>query len=277
MRGKNVLIIILTVIVFLSAAVLGVSTVYRVSEVTVNAPVVSEEAKSEAESLQKRLEEAYARSSTFFVDQTLADEIVADFPYFRITSFTRAYPNRIVVEVTEDAEVYAASFGEGGYYILGADGTVLGIRDDYANRTDGEPNILLFGTPSLNVVGDKGKPLSSDAVLTHLFAFCNKANEIFLAGKIGQTGEAPRGIRGNVVSVEVLRPVEAESETMFRLSMAEGVSIYVRNPSLHTLEKAEKAVDAYSSLSDRQKLTGALLVLDGETGITTAYYENFQF
>ncbi len=61
MRGKNLLIIILTVALFLSASVLGVTTVYRVSEVTVNAPVVSEEAKSEAQALQTRLKEAYAR------------------------------------------------------------------------------------------------------------------------------------------------------------------------------------------------------------------------
>ena len=273
MRGKNLLIIIFTVLVFLSASVLGVSTVYRVSEVTVTAPVVSEEAKTEAQALQTRLKEAYAKQSTFFVDDTLAQEIVADFPYFRITSFKRAYPNRLVVEVTEDAEVYGASF-DGGYYILNGEGTVLGIREDYANRTDGKPNILLFGTPKLSLVGEKGKTLTGDTSLTALFALCNEINELLLSQPVeGQ----PRGIRGNVLSVELLRPVDTETEVMFKLSMSEGVSIYIRNPASNTLAKAEKAVNAYLSLDDRQKLTGMLAVFDGETEIKAVYYEDLIF
>ena len=49
MKKKNFLIIILTVLVFLSAAVLGVATVYRVSEVTVDVATVSKAAQAEAQ------------------------------------------------------------------------------------------------------------------------------------------------------------------------------------------------------------------------------------
>ena len=59
MRGKKILIILLTLLVFLSVTTLGVSTVFRVEEVTVIAPVVSEEAKAEASDLQNRLQKAY--------------------------------------------------------------------------------------------------------------------------------------------------------------------------------------------------------------------------
>lgn len=273
MRGKNLLIIILTAVLFLSASVLGVTTVYRVSEVTVNAPVVSEEAKSEAQALQMRLQEAYARQSTFFVDDTLAQEIVAQFPYFRITSFERAYPNRLVVEITEDAEVYGVKF-DGGYYILNQSGTVLGVRNDYANRTDGEPNILISSTPSVSYVAEKGQQLTGDSSIQTLFSFCEKLNELLLAET---TDGKPRGIRGNVVSIEIAKPVEAESEITYKLSMREGVTIYVRNPLSRTLEKAEKAITSYLALNDREKLGGMLVVFDVETEIKSLYSENVIF
>ena len=47
MKIKNVLIIVLTVLVFLSGAVLGVSAVYRIDEVRVEAYTISEDAKTE--------------------------------------------------------------------------------------------------------------------------------------------------------------------------------------------------------------------------------------
>ena len=127
MRGKKILIILLTVLVFLSAATLGISTVFRVDEVTVIAPVVSEEAKAEASDLQNRLQKAYEKKNTIFLDSELADKIIEDFPYFRITTFEKDYPNRIVVTVSEDEEVYAVQKGE-EYYILNSSGVLLGIR-----------------------------------------------------------------------------------------------------------------------------------------------------
>ena len=273
MRGKNVVIILLTVVLFLSVSVLGVATVYRVSDVTVNAPVVSDEAKTEAQALQARLLQAYDKQSTFFVDDTLAQEIVADFPYFRITSFQRAYPNRLVVEITEDAEVYGVRFDD-GYYILNASGTVLGIREDYNNRTDGESNILIFSTPTLPLVAQKGQPLTGDSSIDALFAVCARMNELFVAQP---TISSTRGIRGNVISIEIIKPVVAESEITYKFSMSEGVCIYIRNPLSRTLEKAEKAVNAYLNLNDRQKLTGMIAVFDDETQIKDVYYQDIVF
>ena len=70
--------------------------------------------------LKKQLEEAYHGENALFATSVFAEEIVAKFPYFRITSFEKAYPNRIVVEVTEDAEIFALPTGEtdDSYYIL---------------------------------------------------------------------------------------------------------------------------------------------------------------
>ena len=247
MRKKNVLVIVLTVLIFLSAAVLGVSTVYRVNTVAVRAPVVSEAAKAEAEELQKRLTAAYDKQSIFSVDDTLAKEIVAEFPYFNITGFEKKYPNRLVVEVTEDAEVYALEAGNGQYYILSIDGTILGLRENYKNRSDNADNLLLSG---LTATGEKGKALAGDNCRPTLFPFLEKVSDLL------------GGIRRNVLSVKVLRPASAEEETVFQLTTREGVNIYVRNPSTLTAQKAEIAIAQYMGLSAGQKLKGMLIVSD---------------
>ena len=258
MRKKNVLVIILTVLIFLSAAVLGVSTVYRVDDVTVNAPVVSEEAKAEARELQNRLSAAYKKESTLFADDETAKTIVAEFPYFRLVSFKKAYPDRLVVEVREDAEVYAVAANDeaSSYYILSANGTVLGIRAESKNRSDGMANVLLTG---LDVTGEKGGTLVGDESLSYLFAFTQAVFE-----KLG-------GIRRNITSVDISRPASDVKQTMFTLTTYEGVKLYVRNPAENTAEKAEKAMDAYLSLSDRERLTGMVVVWDGTDGVKTQY------
>lgn len=258
MRKKNLLVFILTLLIFLSAALLGVSTVYRVSDVTVYAPVVSKEAQAEAKQLQSELFAAYEKDGTLFVNDEKAKAIVDEFPYFHLTKFERAYPNRIVIEVQEEAEVYAVPTADKkAYYILSANGTVLGERATYENRSDGVKNVLISG---LNATGEKGEELSGDSCLDSLFTV------------LGYMHERLDGVRRNLLSVEVQRPATDEKQTMFVCTMTEGVKLYIRNPYQDGLEKATAAMDAYFALSDAERLTGAVLVYDGENGAKAQYF-----
>lgn len=247
MRKKNVLVILLTVLIFLSVSVLGVSTVYRVSNVTVRAPVVSEAAKVEAQALQAKLAAAYEKQSIFSANDELAKEIVAEFPYFNVTSFEKEYPSSLIVELTEEGEFYAVEADGGEYYILSIDGTILEIRESYKNRSDNADNLLISG---LSVAGEKGKALSGDPCLSTLFPFLKTISQ-----KLD-------GIRRNILFVEVLRPASAEEEMVFKLATREGVNIYVRNPVALTAQKAEIAIEQYTALSASQKLKGMLMVSD---------------
>ncbi len=262
MRKKNVLIIVLTVLLFLSATVLGVSTVYRVNAVAVRAPVVSEAAKTEAEELQKQLTAAYDKQSIFTTDDGLAREIVARFPYFNLTGFERKYPNRLVVEVSEEAEVYALAAPQSGYYALSANGTVLGTREDYKNRSDSANNLLITG---LSASGEKGESLTGDDCISMLFAFLSDVSE-----HLG-------GIRRNILSIEVLRPASTAEETVFKLATREGVNIYVRNPAVLQEQKAKKAIEEYLALSAAQKLKGMLLVSDLSGEVIYDYHQTDAF
>ena len=259
MRKKSVIVILLTALILLSAAMLGVSSVYRVEFVCVNASLVSEVAKEEVEELQTRLQTAYEKEGSLSVDQTRAKEIIDDFPYFRLVSFEKSYPNRVVVSVAEDEEIYATVIPEENeYYILNAEGTVLGIRENYQNRSDNAPNLLITG---LTARGEKGEPLTGDDCLETLFSVC------------GRISNRLDGIRKNVLSVEVVRPTSLREETMFKLSMKEGVSLYLCNPFAQEEEKVEIAMDKYLSLSFEQRLRGTIVVSEQSESVIAEYFD----
>ena len=246
---KKICMIILTVTLFLSGVFLGVSSVYRTQKVTVCATLVSKAAEQEVDALQIELNEKYDKISMFSVNEQLAQETLSAYPYLRLTGFEKAFPNRIIVHVAEDEELYAVqTSGENqAYYILNQDGVVLGIRADMINRSDNAQNLPIIG---ITATGEKGVMLTGDACLETLFGFLKNVSS------------ALNGIRRNVVKVEVIRATSLDQETVFKLCMSEGVNVYVRNPSAMMVEKAQTAVNAYLSLTSEQKLKGMIMISD---------------
>ena len=257
---RKLLVIFLTTLLFLSAATLGVSTVFRVKSVTIVKSTVSEAAAAEAVAFQKRLEEVYLDDSMLFVDSSEAEEIIKEFPYFRLTGFEKDQPNRIVVSISEDAEVYSVAKMDGkGYYQLGADGSVLGESEMPQNRLDGENNVVFSG---FNVSFENGLLTGDDCYLS-IMNFCQELDELF------------GGIRRNVKEVRVYNRVPTQ---VFVLQMFESVKMYVSDPFALTKEKAIMAVDKYLSLSDEEKLKGCIVVSGTENEPIVVYnpVDNFQ-
>ena len=95
--SKKFWVLILSGILFLSVAILGVTSVYRVDTVTVEAAIVSEAAREEAQALQQELSEAYVKESMFSVKDNEAKEIIAQFPYFRMVSFKKSLKSTCVI------------------------------------------------------------------------------------------------------------------------------------------------------------------------------------
>ena len=257
---RKLLIIILTVALFIGATVLGVSATFRVDAVTLNSSEISQPAKAEAEELLKRLEDVYVDESIFSVKQSDADGVLAEFPYFRITSFKRSYPNRILIGIAEGEEVFAVE-GEnehGEYFILNGEGTVLGVRAEASNRLDGERNVLLKGYTCFGVKGEK---LAGDTALAPTLELCSGISQKL------------NGIRGNVRHVEVVAKTDTEDGIVLMLQMQEGVKLYVYAVEKNTQKKAVKAVEAYLALPIQERMSGNLMVyenIDGE--VATVYY-----
>ena len=248
---KKIWVIILTVLIFLSGATLGFTTVFRVSDVRVEVSANSVDAEAEAQELRARLKELYDKENIFFVKDEKAKSVVDEYPHFRITGFTKDYPNRIVLSVTEDVEVYAVKNAEKDeYYILGADGTILAIRDNPLNRVNGT-NVVIDG---LSVSGNKGEKLRGDERLNTVLAFCN------------QMAERLNGIRDNLLTVH-LSPYPPQ----WWISTREGVKFYVTDPEKNTLQKADKFVDKYLELGDEERLVGCILNVDTDGEILVDY------
>lgn len=264
MKAKKIVTIILTILVFLSAVVLGVSTVYRVDDVRVDIVALSQEGDAESKNLQTRLKQLYYKQSIFFAKQTEAEEALKDFPYLRLVSFSHSYPNVLVVEVSEDAEVYAVpkDAAQMSYYILNADGVVLGERDNYINRVDAQlqvKNVLLTAQSG-------GKTLTGEECKEKFFPFCQTLSSLL-----------DNKIRANVISVEYVAPTSQQEQAFYRLSMTEGVKIYLFNPTNNLSEKAAKAVEEYFALADGQKMTGRIAVADDGEGLLADYSEHDGF
>lgn len=258
---KKWLVILLSVALFVGTAVLGVSATFRVNAVTLQVSEISQSAQEEAEELLQRLEEVYLDESIFSVKESDADDVLAEFPYFRITSFRCSYPNRVVVGIAEGEEVFAVEGAneQGEYYILNGEGTVLGVRADAANRLDGSRNVVL---KKYTGVGGKGERLSGDVAISPTIAFCS-----VLSQKLN-------GIRGNVCFVEVIARTNTETEdgVVLMLQMQEDVKLYVYAAERATQEKAERAIEYYLTMDVSNRMSGGLMVYENGEGEVTVVY-----
>ena len=251
---KKILVIILTALVLLSGSTLGFSAVYRVRDLTLNLSCVTQEACAEGEKLQKALEEAYEKRSMFTVKEKEANKVLAQYPYFCLSKFEKSYPQRLIITVTENAEIYAVEKEAGKeYLILGSDGTLLEIREDYSNTLNGAANVLLKG---IHVTGTFGEIPTGDDCFITMLTICQSFSE-----KLD-------GIRRNVVSVEVIRRVP---ELLFKVTMREGVAIYFNAPGEYTEEKVAKAVLVYQSLQQDEKLTGRIYIFENAGEVLYQY------
>ena len=70
---KKILVIILTVLVFISGSVLGFATVFRVSDVVVKVSAISDEADIEAKELRSRLTKTYEKENLLFLNDEKSD------------------------------------------------------------------------------------------------------------------------------------------------------------------------------------------------------------
>ena len=103
MRKTKIVTIVLSVVLFLSIAVLGVANVFRVQSVELKVSSISSKAEDDIKALQEELNTAYVGSggsNLLFVDRSVADYVVNQdkYSYFRITAFNKVFPNHIEIE-----------------------------------------------------------------------------------------------------------------------------------------------------------------------------------
>lgn len=255
---KKFWVISLTIVVFLCAIVLGSATVFRVEKVTVETVAVSDQAKTEAQALEKKIRESFYGENALFLDLQEVEALTAEFSYLNVTSVEKAYPDGILVKVTEEKERYAVAY-ENGYYILNQNGKVLTTKDTPVNRLDGELNLLLEG---FSFTGEANGTLVGDDAFSTALSVLQFADE------------ALGGVRLNVLA---LRLVNRSPETIICLTMREGVKVYLGDASTSAKEKVQKAIDKYTVLSDEERGEGRLLVSEVEGELVVSYSKTDEF
>ncbi len=245
---KKVLTILLTVLLFLSAVALGISTVFRVNGVSVEATLLTAEEKSRLPQLQAELTALYDKDSIFSVNDEKAQALIEKYPYLRVTGFSKSYPNRLTVTIVEESEVYEV-YSADKKYVLGREGIIVRIAD----ASESSKGVRVDG---LIVTGEKGGSLSGDQHLSSVLTLCMEMDKVL------------NGIGRNILSVEVLQNAY---ENIYRLKTREGVNIYVHTPATLTKEKVRMAVDKYLSLADGERMVGRILVLDVEGSVSADY------
>ena len=250
---KKLAVIVLTALMVLSAAFIGVANVYRIDDVVLDANMFSAAAKEEAAEIQLALQDAYVGESILFADERSAEELVKGYPYFRITKFEKRTPNVIYVEMTEDMETFAVEAGN-EYWILSQNGTILTKREDFSNRVDGEANIVIEGASPIGTVGQT----VGGAGFAELLEIC-----LVLSERLN-------GLRGNLARIEFDR---VEDGGRIFLCMREGVKICLVHAKILTTEKAERLAQAYLEMRPEERLTGFLHVTESldETSVIVKY------
>lgn len=249
---KKIITIVLTAVLFFVATALGVNSVFRVDSIELKINYVSEEAKTEAESLRNDLAQLYEKESSFKVGASDAESVFAKYPYFRLTDFKKEYPNKLVIEATEDAEVFSVKNGD-SYYILSLDGTILSIRESSENRSDGKANVLLNG---IEISGEKGQRCIGEK-LNRMLPLLQELSVQF------------NGLRSNLV--EVNYSLKGGSIEQYDITTREGVIICVQRIDEFVSEKAEKISKLYFSLEDGERLKGYIYATNGSEKATVVY------
>lgn len=260
MKTRVILTTVVSFVLLLLVVLAGLNAVYTVTSVRANFQTYSEEGESDAVKLQKELD-SFVNKSTVFLDLDKVKKTVEEYPCFRLEEAKKKYPDKLELKITERQEAFVCALEEGKYAVLDDAGEYLYEKDTDANRTDGEKNILLTGFAFSFQNGVEGEYYKEFAETLSVFRALLK------------------GVRSNVLSMELIRNTTMPQYDRFEIRMREGVLIEIRNPQKKTAEKARLAIERYlsvgayegSGLTNAQLMTGMLTIYDSAEGIDSDY------
>lgn len=257
MKRKKNFVLLVSVIVFLCVVLLGVNTAFSVTKIESEFSLFSDDAKKDARELQDVLENNYKGKLLFFVNTEKVAAHFDGYAYLTVTEVKKAYPNRILLTVTEKKEQYAfETESESGivYYVTDSEGNLLRSGETNVNNADGGANFVISGLKK-----DAEKGFSADKNYDTVMKVCKILDE--RAG----------GIRTCLKSLKIETNPDSAKITVYT---AEGVTVEIYNPANLLEKKANAAFDTYLSLSDVHKLYGRIVVTDDAddaNGIKTTY------
>ena len=246
MKYLRKLFMLLLGIAFFVALIICVGRIFAVRNINVNL-ITYEEDSTESYNKAKQTLSVYKGESMLFFNENEVAKKFAGSNYV-VTSCEKKFPCTLNVTIKERLEIFAVSVG-GLYSMYDGDGRFL--RSDFENAND------IDGTPNVEISGVATEQLETVASIAQLFK-----------SSFG-------GLRSIVESINLdSRPnVEGYSDKLI-FNLRCGLVIQFNDYSQEIEEKILAAYRRFSTLSDKQKLSGKIVCYRyvGENSFINANY-----
>ena len=246
------LVIILSVLTTVAFAAMIFHVLFTVRDVNAYYSVYTDE---EVEKAEKVLA-SYKGRNLLFVSEKDVEKRITEETSLKVKSVQKIYPNAIKVELTGRQERFAIPAGDGQYYILDEEYSVVAKRKDVKNP-DGLDNILLsFDTIDKVEVAEKSNLNVTDGGIVEATA------------NVISSFASPRDA---LLSVVVTERKEEKGNVTVHVTLRDGVVIEVWKALDKVKEKIQAGIAKYNTLSDGEK-TGNRILCYEEKGKITAIY-----
>lgn len=241
------LVIILSVLTTVAFAAMIFHVLFTVRDVNAYYSVYTDE---EVEKAEKVLA-SYKGRNLLFVSEKDVEKRITEETSLKVKSVQKIYPNAIKVELTGRQERFAIPSGDGQYYILDEEYSVVAKRKDLKNP-DGLDNVLLsFDTIDKVEVEEKSNLNVTDGGIVEATA------------KIISSFASPRDA---LLSVVVTERKEEKGNVTVHVTLRDGVIIEVRKVLEKGKEKIAAGIAKYNTLSDGEKTEGRIICNEVKVG-----------
>jgi len=253
MKGKR-LIVLLSVLAFLTVLIVINSTLFTLQKVSVNWLTTKYVLDLNNVKDYNITDKVHLGGSIFFVEKDeIAEDLERSFSYLRVVSIETKFPNKIVIHSAERESLYAVSLGSNRYAVLDEMGKVLNIST-YERLFEGadlgtRPILVDFLSVSLS---DKDLTIG-EYVESEYVAYILSS----LSRSLRESGYSPTTSKGVLKSVSI---ESKEGYSLVNMQTRNGMVITIDDFEICTTDKLMLGFERYNSLHNDGVVDCTILV-----------------
>jgi cell division septal protein FtsQ len=231
-------------IIFCVALVIGLGVILAVKNVNIqfvkySADGSDERIMQEYNATKQNLEKLKG-SNLLFLSQDDIQKNISNDDYIYVADFEKVFPCTVNVTLKERKESLAIQTDD-GYYMYDEEGTFIRKAKSNLNPLDDSPNVLVNADASQ---------------IVSVATMCSYFKGIFST------------LRNLVESVEITDSILGDSG-IFTFNFYSGIKIVVSDYLTLSEDKIKRAYEEYNSLSEKDKLHGAIRVVNSNSDVSS--------
>ena len=231
MKNKK-LVICLVIFAFLVTVVVLTSTIFALGEVTINFVSTTDKLTNSQQTIIESGGFKYGNNILFLNKNKHISNLEKNNPYLKVVNIETVFPNKLVVNCAERAEVFAIKLEDNSYIICDEDFKVLKKVDSFINTANNA--ILLEGLTNMSQT-EEGD-----------FANFDNVKKIILQTTFNSFREwdlSYNNLKAKIKSVTI----DFERANQIKVEMRSGVSIVVKDANEYNSDKFNLAFSTYDS------------------------------